>query len=245
MQAFAPDSTALVTGGGSGIGRATAEAFAREGVKVVVADLSEEGAAETVARVKVIGGSAIACIADVSKEEDIRRLVDKTVETFGRLDYAFNNAGINIENTVDYDVDEFDRTMAINCRGVFLAMKYEIAAMLKQGSGAIVNTSSVMGLVANAQKPGYVASKHAVIGATKQAALQFGSRGIRVNAVCPGLIQTPMLPSRPDANYDRVAALKRVGQPEEIAEAVIWLCSNKASYVTGHSLVVDGGFTAA
>ncbi|SMH37296.1 glucose 1-dehydrogenase [Azospirillum agricola] len=250
--AFPDGATALVTGAGSGIGRATAQAFARNGVRVVVSDVSPLNAEATVAGIVEAGGAAIACVADASREEDIRRLVDTALEAYGRLDCAVNNAGINIEFKADYDVDEFDRTMAVNCRGVFLAMKHEIAAMLKLGGGSIVNTSSINGLVGNPMQPGYVTSKHAVIGTTRQAALQFGPHGIRVNAVCPGIIATPMT-SRPEIGgpevmpqYAKAAtALGRIGTPEEIAEAVLWLSSSKASYVTGHALVVDGGFTAA
>lgn len=251
-QAFAPGATAIVTGAGSGIGRATAEAFAREGVKVVVSDISEEGAAETAATIGAAGGTAIVCIADVSREEDIRHLIDTTLSVYGRLDCAFNNAGINIEINSDYDVAEFDRTMMTNCRSVFLAMKYEIEVMRKQGGGSIVNTGSVLGLVGNAKQPGYVASKHAVVGLTQQAALQFGPERIRVNAVCPGPIETPMITKRPGSDLGKLqdfartfTALKRLGRPEEIAEAVIWLSSAKASYVTGSAMLVDGGFTAA
>lgn len=250
--AFPKDAVALVTGAGSGIGRATAEAFARSGVRVVVSDISPADTEATVARIVEAGGVAVACVADASREEDVRRLIDTTLETYGRLDCAFNNAGINIEFKADFDVTEFDRTMAVNCRGVFLAMKYEIAAMLTLGGGSIVNTSSINGLVGNPMQPGYVASKHAVIGSTRQAALQFGSRGIRVNAVCPGIIATPMTARAeiggPEVmpQYAKAAtALGRIGNPEEIADAVLWLSSNKASYVTGHTLVVDGGFTAA
>jgi NAD(P)-dependent dehydrogenase (short-subunit alcohol dehydrogenase family) len=251
-QAFAPGATAIVTGAGSGIGRATADAFAREGVKVVVSDISEASAAETAARIGAAGGTASVCVADVSQEGDIRRLIDTALSVYGRLDCAFNNAGINIEFNLDYDVAEFDRTMAINCRSVFLAMKYEIDVMLKQGGGSIANTGSVLGLVGNARQPGYVASKHAVVGLTQQAALQFGPQGIRVNAVCPGPIETPMITKRPGSDLGKLqdfaqtfTALKRLGRPEEIAEAVIWLSSTKASYVTGSAVLVDGGFTAA
>jgi NAD(P)-dependent dehydrogenase (short-subunit alcohol dehydrogenase family) len=251
-QAFAPGAIAIVTGTGSGIGRATAEAFAREGVKVVISDISEAGVAETAARIGAAGGTANVCVADVGREEDIRRLIDTALSAYGRLDCAFNNAGINIEFNLDYDVAEFDRTIAINCRSVFLAMKYEIDVMLKQGGGSIVNAGSVLGLVGSARQPGYVASKHAVVGLTQQAALQFGPRGIRVNAVCPGAIETPMITKRPGSDLGKLqefaqtfTALKRLGRPEEIAEAVIWLSSTKASYVTGSAVLVDGGFTAA
>jgi NAD(P)-dependent dehydrogenase (short-subunit alcohol dehydrogenase family) len=249
---FAPGAIAIVTGAGSGIGRATAEAFAREGVKVVISDISEASVAETAARIGAAGGTASICVADVSREEDIRRMIDTSLSVYGRLDCAFNNAGINIEFNLDYDVAEFDRTMAINCRSVFLAMKYEIDVMLKQGGGSIVNAGSVLGLVGSARQPGYVASKHAVVGLTQQAALQFGPQGIRVNAVCPGAIETPMITKRPGSDLGKLqefaktfTALKRLGRPEEIAEAVIWLSSTKASYVTGSAVLVDGGFTAA
>lgn len=249
---FSHDAVALVTGGGSGIGRATAEAFGRAGVHVMVSDISRDQAEATAARISATGRTAAAFAADVSKEEEVEALVKKTIEIFGRLDHAFNNAGINIEFQFNYDVDEFDRTMAVNCRGVFLAMKYEIAVMLNQGKGTIVNTSSMNGIVGNPMQPGYVTSKHAVIGTTRQAALQYGPAGIRVNAVCPGVIHTPMV-DRPETGglgqlqqyAEMGSALRRIGKPEEVADAVLWLSSNQASYVTGHALLVDGGFTAA
>lgn len=250
-EVFPKDAVALVTGAGGGIGRATAEAFARNGVKVLVSDISQGSVEATAAAITAAGGVAAAVAADVSQEDDIRALVEKTVATFGRLDYGVNNAGINIEFTQSYDLGNFDRTLAVNCRGVFMAMKYEVEAMMKTGGGAIVNTASIHGLVANHAQPGYVASKHAVVGLSRQGALQFASSGIRVNAVCPGIIKTPMT-SRPEIPSDVIeqyakaaTAMGRLGQPEEVAEAILWLCSPKASFVTGHALVVDGGFTAA
>lgn len=243
---------ALVTGAGSGIGRATAIAFAREGARVMVADISADSAQETADLILKSGGVAVARRCDVEHEVDVASLVEQTVRHFGGLDCAFNNAGINIEFGGDWDVDQFDRTLAVNCRGIFLCMKYEIAHMLANDGGAIVNTSSINGLVGNAAQPGYVTSKHAVIGATRQAALQYGRRGIRVNAVCPGTILTamnskPVLggPDAARARAEKNNPIGRIGEPAEVAEAVIWLASKRASFVTGHALAVDGGFTAA
>ncbi len=242
----------LVTGAGSGIGRATALVFAREGAKVVVADIVVEGGQETVQQIEAAGGEAIFVKADVSQAADVETLIAKTVETYGRLDCAFNNAGIEggMKLTIDCTKEEFDRTIAVNLTGVWLCMKYEIQQMLSQGSGAIVNTASAAGLVGFPSLPDYVASKHGVVGLTKTAALEYAKSGIRVNAVCPGVIQTPMVErgAQLSPGFDELALsmepVGRFGQPAEVGEAVVWLCSDAASFVTGHPMAVDGGLVA-
>jgi NAD(P)-dependent dehydrogenase (short-subunit alcohol dehydrogenase family) len=242
---------ALVTGGGTGIGRAAAVAFAREGAKVVVASRRADACERTVRLVKEAGGDGLFVRADVSRAEDVRAMVDRTVEAYGRLDFAFNNAGVTdipaafTEKTEDH----YDRIMDVNAKGVWLCLKYEIAQMLKDGGGAIVNNSSVGGVVGMAGVAIYVASKHAVIGLTKSAALEFARSGVRINAVAPGAVETDMFASfaRDPQVKERVMAMHpigRVGQPEEVAAAVVWLCSTQAGFVTGHTLAVDGGFTA-
>lgn len=243
---------ALVTGGGSGIGQATALVFAREGAKVVVSDIVVAGGEATVQQIKAAGGEAVFVKADVSKAADVEVLVKKTVETYGRLDCAFNNAGIEggVKFTVECTEAEFDRTIAVNLTGVWLCMKYEIQQMLSQGGGAIVNTASVAGLVGFPGLPDYVASKHGVVGLTKTAALEYAKAGIRVNAVCPGVIQTPMVErgAQKAPGFDEMALtmepVGRFGQPSEIGEAVVWLCSDAASFVTGLPMAVDGGIVA-
>jgi NAD(P)-dependent dehydrogenase (short-subunit alcohol dehydrogenase family) len=243
---------ALVTGGSSGIGRATAQIFAREGAKVVVADVLVEGGEETVRLIKAAGGEAIFVKTDVSQPADVEALVKRAVETYGRLDCAFNNAGIEgvIQPTADYSEAHWDRVIAINLKGVWLCMKSELQQMLKQGGGAIVNTASVAGLVGGAGASAYVASKHGVNGLTKTAALEYAKAGIRVNAVCPGAIRTPMLERAFAGNpqlMESMAAMEPVGRmaaPEEVAEAVVWLCSDAASFVTGLPMAVDGGWVA-
>lgn len=243
---------ALITGGASGIGRATALAFAREGARVAVCDVDGKGGDETVAMVKAAGGEALFVKADVQRPAEVDALVAKVVDTYGRLDCAFNNAGIegSITSTVDCTEENWDRTIAVNLKGVWLCLRAEIRQMLKQGGGTIVNTASVAGLVGFAGLPAYVASKHGVNGLTKTAALEYAKAGIRVNAVCPGVIQTPMLErlfrDNPAAG-ESIAALEpvgRLGKPEEIAEAVVWLCSEAASFVTGLPMPVDGGLVA-
>jgi NAD(P)-dependent dehydrogenase (short-subunit alcohol dehydrogenase family) len=242
---------ALVTGGSSGIGRASALLFAREGARVVVADLNVSGGEETERMIEESGGKAIFVKADVSKASDVEALIGKAVDTYGRLDCAFNNAGTAVGGGPIHDSTEenWDYVMGINLKGVWLCMKYEIRQMLKQGGGAIVNTSSVMGLVGHIDKPIYAASKHGVVGLTKSVALQYAKNGIRVNAVCPGWVRTPMTEGRlndPEARARMVEMepIGRVGKPEEVAEAVVWLCSDAASFVTGHTMAVDGGFVA-
>ena len=242
----------LITGAGSGIGRASALTFAREGAKVMVADLIAEGGEETVQLVKNADGEASFVKVDVSNAADVEAMVNKVVEVYGRIDCAHNNAGIEgqLASTQEYAEEMFDKVIAINLTGVWLCMKYEILHMLKQGSGAIVNTASGAGLVGTAGMSAYVASKHGVVGLSKTAALEYAKSGIRVNAVCPGLIQTPMVErltnAQPQLGEALIAAepIGRTGRPEEIAESVVWLCSDAASFVTGHAMSVDGGYVA-
>lgn len=250
MESTFTNKVVIVTGGASGIGRAAALAFAKRGAKVAVADWTENQ--ETVQLITASGGEAIFIKCDVSKAADVKAMVEKTVATFGRLDYAFNNAGIEGASALTKDCSEenWDKTIDVNLKGIWLCMKYEIPEILKQGKGAIVNCSSVAGLVGFQGLPAYVASKHGVVGLTKTAALEYAQLGIRVNAVCPGVIQTPMIDRLTGTNkeaidqFTKLEPVGRFGQPEEIANAVIWLCSDKASFVTGHAMAVDGGFVA-
>ena len=243
---------ALVTGGNSGIGRATALAFARESAKVVIAARRAPEGEETVGMIIQAGGEALFVKTDVSKASDVEALMRKTVETYGRLDCAFNNAGVyGTEVPVhEYTEEDWEYVMSINLKGVWLCMRSEIRQMLKQGGGAIVNDSSTSGLVGGLRESAYVASKHGVIGLTKAAALEYARDGIRVNAVCPGWIRTPMVESIIAGNPERERQIiaeepvGRMGTPEEVAEAVVWLCSDAASFVTGHSMAVDGGMLA-
>jgi NAD(P)-dependent dehydrogenase (short-subunit alcohol dehydrogenase family) len=244
---------ALVTGGASGIGRATALAFAREGAKLVIADMNEEGGQQTVHTITENGGDATFVRVDVSNATAVEAMISKTVETYGRLDCAHNNAGIlgtPFIPMTDYTEDEWNRIMNVNLKGVWLCMKYEIPQMLQQGGGVIVNTASGAGLVGSASFPIYDASKHGVVGLTKSAALQYAKQGIRANCVCPGVIRTPMAQQGIEANpqFEEGAITRnpsgRFGNPEEVAEAVVWLCSDAASFVTGHAMSVDGGSLA-
>jgi NAD(P)-dependent dehydrogenase (short-subunit alcohol dehydrogenase family) len=239
------DKVALVTGAASGIGRATALAFAREGAKVIVADVQEAGGAETVDLIRQQGGEAAFVRCDVSQAAQAEALVAACVEKYGRLDSAHNNAGIlgRSASTVECTEANWDSVMAVNLKGVWLCLKYEIAQMLTQGSGAIVNTSSTAGLRGFRNSPAYCASKAGVVLLTQVAALEYVQRGIRVNAVCPGQVDTPMVNRRPGFDTGRVVEpIGRPGLPEEIAEAVMWLCSDAASYMTGVALPVDGGY---
>lgn len=241
----------IVTGAASGIGRASALAFAKEGAKVVVSDMSETGGIETVKMIEAFKGESFFVRCDVSSEVDVKNLVNKTLEKYGRLDCAYNNAGTEglPMPTTECTIENWDKTVNIDLKGVWLCMKYEIPAMLKNGKdgGTIVNCSSIAGLVGFETIPAYVASKHGVIGLTKTAALEYAKNNIRVNVVSPGAIHTPMLTRFTQDHEEAMAQqvpMGRVGTAEEIAESVLWLCSSKASYVTGETLTVDGGWTA-
>jgi NAD(P)-dependent dehydrogenase (short-subunit alcohol dehydrogenase family) len=242
----------LVTGGASGIGRAAARALAREGAAVVVADINAVGGEETVRPIKAAGGQALFAHADVSKASDVEAMVAVAIRAFGGLDCAFNNAGIGgtYSRVPDKTEEEWDAVFDINLKGVWLCMKYEIPAMLERGGGAIVNMASLAGLAGFAYGSAYAAVKHGVVGLTKSAALEYARQNIRVNAVCPGYTDTPMVSGMIEA-VPRMAEvtrtlspMRRLGEPDEIADAVVWLCSDKASFITGHALPLDGGVTA-
>lgn len=252
MAGLLDGKVALITGGSTGIGRATAQIFAREGAQVGVADVNAEGAEETVRLIQAAGGAALFIRADVSQAADTEAMVRTVVETYGRLDCAFNNAGIEgeMQSTQDYSEAAWERVMGINLKGVWLSMKAEIQHMLGHGGGAIVNTASAAGLVAVPSLSAYVAAKHGVVGLTKTAALEYAKAGIRVNAVCPGGVDTPMVQRVFGSNRELAEAaiasepVGRLAQPAEIGEAVAWLCSDAASFVTGHPMAVDGGMVA-
>jgi NAD(P)-dependent dehydrogenase (short-subunit alcohol dehydrogenase family) len=247
------EQAALVTGASSGIGRATALAFAREGARVVVADVLSDGGEQTARLIRDQGGQAVFVQTDVSRPADVDRAVTEAMTRYGRLDFAFNNAGIEgvMATTSECTEENWDRTLAINLKGVWLCMKNELPRMLggKRG-GAIVNCSSVAGLVGFPRLPAYVASKHGIVGLTKAAALECAKDGVRINAVCPGVIRTPMVDrlvkAHPEMETQLAAGepIGRMGRPEEIAAAVIWLCSDASSFVTGQAIAVDGGWTA-
>jgi NAD(P)-dependent dehydrogenase (short-subunit alcohol dehydrogenase family) len=242
---------AIVTGAASGIGRSAAQLYAREGAKVVVSDVDEDGSAETVRLIEEDGGTAVFIHADVSDAAACEALVRGTVERYGRLDCACNNAGISgdASTTSGYPLDAWDRVIGINLSGVFYCMKYEIAEMLENGGGSIVNMASILGSVAFATAPAYVAAKHGVVGLSRTAAVEYASRGVRVNAVGPAFIKTPLIAALehdPQMNEMLVSMhpIGRLGEPEEVAELVVWLSSEKASFVTGSYYPVDGGYLA-
>ncbi len=246
------DKVALVTGGASGIGRATAIAFAQAGASVLVSDINETGGQETVRTIREISGEATFAQADVAQIDQVEALVDAVVKSYGRLDFAVNNAGIQgaQDRTANYPEKDWHRVIEVNLNGVWYCMKYELAQMMKQRYGVIVNVASVAGLVGFPFHSAYVASKHAVVGLTKTAALEYIRKGIRINAVCPGFTDTPMVqrvaekdPAYAQSLVDRVPA-RRLGAPEEIAAAILYLCSDQAGFVSGHTLVLDGGVTA-
>ena len=242
---------ALVTGAGSGLGLATAKAFAESGASVVLADYNEKSVRAAAEELVARGHKALAIRCDVSDDEQVEAMVHQTVTAFGRLDAAYNNAGIQnvLADTADTTAEDYDRVMGVNLRGVWSCMKFELQQMRKQGSGTIVNCSSLGGLVGGAERGIYHAAKHGVLGFTKSAALEYAARNIRINAICPGLIQTPMSDKMVAAGQgealkalEKMIPMARVGRPEEIANVVLWLCSDAASYVTGQSISVDGGF---
>lgn len=250
MEKIFKNKVAIVTGGSFGIGRAAAIAFAERGAQVTIADWMEDN--ETLNVIKATGGEAIFVKCDVSKDADVKTMVEKTVSTFGRLDYAFNNAGIEGISAVSHECTEeiWDKTININLKGIWLCMKYEIQQMLKKGKGAIVNNASIAGLVGFQGLPAYTASKHGVIGLTKTAALEYAKAGIRINAICPGVIKTPMIDrftgnkKEVEKQFENMEPIGRLGQPEEVAEAALWLCSDASSFVTGNAMAVDGGWVA-
>jgi NAD(P)-dependent dehydrogenase (short-subunit alcohol dehydrogenase family) len=247
------DKSAIITGGGSGIGRAAATVFAREGARLIIADVAEEGGRRVVEMIRDKGGEAQFQKCDVAKAAEVAALIASAVKAYGRLDCAFNNAGIGGKQrkTADYDEEEWDRIMNVNLKGVWLCMRAEIKQFLAQGSpGAIVNTASAAGLIASHSMPAYTAAKHGVVGLTKCAAIEYARTGIRINDVCPGIIDTPLVADmvaqvpKLAGRLDGLEPVGRKGRPEEIAEAVAWLCSDRASFVTAASISVDGGITA-
>jgi NAD(P)-dependent dehydrogenase (short-subunit alcohol dehydrogenase family) len=252
MAGMLAGKVALVTGGSTGIGKASSIVFAREGAKVVVSDVNIDGGEETARVIRQSGGEAVFVKADVSVAAEVEAMVNNAVATYGRLDCAFNNAGIAGAigaSTHEYPEESWDRVLGVNLKGVWLCMRYEIPQMLTQGGGVIVNTASIWGLVGAQSASAYVASKHGVVGLTRAAALEYAPQGIRINAVNPGTIRTPILDpfiaAIPEFESMMTARhpIGRLGMPEEIAEAVVWLCSNAASFIIGQSLPVDGGYT--
>jgi NAD(P)-dependent dehydrogenase (short-subunit alcohol dehydrogenase family) len=254
MAGLLEGKSALITGAGGGIGRAAALAFAREGARVAVADIAAEAAAETVALVNAAGGQALSLTGEVTRDAEVKAMVEAVVRTWGRLDCAFNNAGIAGfqvdaagKKTAEWSEAAFDRMIAVNLKGVWLCMKHELTQMAAQGGGAIVNTGSIAGLAGLPTSSAYVAAKHGVVGLTKTAAIEYAEANIRVNAVCPGFIRTRMTEDTMRRRGEAILAqtpLRRMGNPEEIAEMVLWLCSDHASYVTGAAYNVDGGWMA-
>ncbi len=252
MAASLENKVVLVTGGSSGIGRSTSVACAREGAKVAVADVNLPGAEETARMVEDLGGEATAFQVEITSSDEVKSLIDKVVQTYGRLDCAFNNAGIagGGASTVDISEEDWDRVINVDLKSVWLCMKYEIPHMQEQGGGSIVNTASIYGLAGAPGSTAYNAAKHGVVGVTRVAALEYATAGIRVNAVCPGYIRTPMtvpgIEADPESGRRMIAQtpMGRLGEAEEIAEAVVWLCSDAASFVTGHTMTVDGGYMA-
>ncbi|MEQ1888657.1 MAG: SDR family oxidoreductase [Alphaproteobacteria bacterium] len=242
----------IITGAASGIGRATSQIFAREGARVIIADVNEKGGEETLSLINKQGHQGMFVKTDITVETDVKTLIERAINAHGRLDAAYNNAGVEGAQafTADMPVNEFDKIISANLRGVYLCMKYEIQAMLKSGGGAIVNTASAAGLIGIPGMSAYCASKHGVIGLTKTAALEYAKLGIRVNCVCPGAIDTPMLARVTTADPEILGQLiasepiGRMGKPSEIGEAAVWLCSDHASFVTGHAMAVDGGLVA-
>ena len=254
MAGLLQGKSALITGGGGGIGRATALAFAREGARVAVVDAAEDSARQTVALVNQTGGQAMSLAGDVTDSAQVQTMIAAVVSAYGRLDCAFNNAGIAGfqvdaagKRTHEWADESFDRMIAVNLRGVWLCMKHELVQMLQQGGGVIVNTGSIAGLVGLPTSSAYVAAKHGVLGLTKTAAIEYAQDNIRVNAVCPGYIETKMTEDSMRRRGEQILGMvpfRRMGKPEEIAEMVLWLCTERASYVSGACYNVDGGYMA-
>lgn len=252
MDKLFKNKVALVTGGSYGIGRAAAVAFAQRGAHVVIADWIADPEGETLRLINEAGADGLFVRCDVSSTEQVQEMTEKTVATFGGIDYAFNNAGIEGITGITHECTEanWDKTMNVNLKGVWLCMKYQIPYMLQRGKGAIVNCASIAGLSGFTGLPAYTASKHGIIGLTKTAALEYAKQGIRVNAVCPGVIHTAMVDrvtgrdKEVEKKYIAMEPIGRMGLPEEVAETVVWLCSDAASFITGHAMAVDGGFTA-
>lgn len=241
---------AIVTGGSFGIGKSTALAFAKRGARVVIADWIQDDA--VLKEIKAVGGAAIFVRCDVSRSADVAAMVAQAVNVFGRIDFAVNNAGIEGQTALSHECTEenWDKTIDINLKGVWLCMKHQIPVMLKQGKGAIVNVASIAGLIGFPGLPAYVVSKHGMIGLTKTAALEYAKQGIRINAVCPGVIRTAMVDritgkdKTVEKKYEDMEPVGRMGEPEEVAEAIVWLCSDAASFITGDAIAVDGGWVA-
>lgn len=247
------NKVALITGAATGIGRDTAIAFARKGADVVISDINTDELEKTEKLVKEEGAEALSVAADVSDADNVQSMIYKVTDTFGRLDFAVNNAGISggSATTGDYSIEEWDKVIGINLRGQFLCMKYELEAMLENGSGSIVNIGSILGNVGFAEAPAYVAAKHGLAGLTKTAAIEYAKEGIRVNAVSPGFIETPMLEKAGITTEEEIRnhiislhPIGRLGKPREVADAIVWISSDEASFVTGHIFLVDGGYTA-
>lgn len=247
------DKVAIVTGAASGIGRDAAIVFAEKGASVVVSDVNKEKLDETAEIINDNGGEVTAIVCDVSQPDDVKKLVDETLQKYGRLDIACNNAGVGGElaPTADYTIEQWDKVLNINLRGQWLCMKHQIPAMLKIDGGTIVNITSILGKVGFANAPAYVAAKHGLVGLTKAAALEYSAQGIRVNAIAPAFIETPMLEDaglttdpKMKKNLIDLHPIGRLGKPREVADAIVWLASDEASFITGHTLLVDGGYTA-
>ena len=251
MDKIFENRVAIVTGGSFGIGRATAIAFAKRGARVVIADWIEDPS--TLKEIQKENGTAIFVKCDVSNNTDVATMIKKTIDTYGRIDFGVNNAGVEgiTASTHECTEENWDKTVNINLKGVWLCMKHEITQMLKQGKGSIVNTASIAGLVGFPGLPAYVVSKHGLLGLTKTAALEYAKLGLRINAVCPGVIRTPMVDrvtgrdKTAEKKFEDMEPVGRMGEPEEVAEAIVWLCSDAASFVTGTAVPVDGGWIAA
>jgi NAD(P)-dependent dehydrogenase (short-subunit alcohol dehydrogenase family) len=252
MEKIFETKVALITGGSYGIGKATAIAFAKRGCKIVIADWIQDPNCETIKAIEAMGGSVLFIKCDVSKDNEVKAMIDKIISVYGRLDFAFNNAGIEGASAPTHECtdENWEKVISVNLTGVWLCMKHEIVQMLKQGKGAIVNNASIAGLVGFQNIPAYVASKHGVIGLTRNAALEYAKSGIRVNVICPGVIKTPMIDrftgksKEVEKQFETMEPIGRLGDPAEVAETVVWLCSDSSSFITGDAIPIDGGWVA-